>query len=299
LTITQQVIQQLINGISLGSVYALIALGYTMVYGIIRLINFAHGEVFMIGAFAGYFAITVLGLPFFAAIIVAMIFCAVLGVVVERLAYKPLRKAHRVAALMTAVGVSMFFQNSAIAISWIGASPKGFPKGVINIQRYTIMDNVSISSDRILTMGVALFLMFLLQFIVHKTMMGKAMRAVSLDKDTAQLMGINVDKTISFTFALGSALAAAGGVLFALNYGVVVYMMGLMPGLKAFVAAVLGGIGSIPGAMLGGLLIGIVEVSVSAAGGSMIRDAVAFAILILVLLIKPAGLFGKNVREKV
>lgn len=298
LTITQQVIQQLINGISLGSVYALIALGYTMVYGIIRLINFAHGEVFMIGAFIGYFAITVLGLPFIAAIIIAMVFCAILGMVVERLAYKPLRKAHRVAALMTAVGVSMFFQNAAIALKWIGASPKGFPK-VLEVQRYHIMDNVSITSDRLLTMGVALLLMFLLQFIVHKTLMGKAMRAVSLDKDTAQLMGINVDKTISFTFALGSALAAAAGVLFALNYGVVVYQMGLLPGLKAFVSAVLGGIGIIPGAMLGGMLIGIVEVSVSAAGYSMVRDAVAFAILILVLLVRPAGLFGKNVREKV
>jgi branched-chain amino acid transport system permease protein len=299
LTITQQVIQQLINGISLGSVYALIALGYTMVYGIIKLINFAHGEIFMIGAFAGYFAITVFGWPFFVAITFAMVFCAVLGMVVERLAYKPLRKAHRVAALMTAVGVSMLFQNSAIAIKWIGASPKGFPKEAINIQRVYIMENVAISSDRLLTMGVALVLVFLLQFIVHKTLMGKAMRAVSLDKDTAQLMGINVDKTISFTFALGSSLAAAAGVLFALNYGVVVYQMGIMPGLKAFVAAVLGGIGIIPGAMLGGMLMGIVEVSVSAAGGSMIRDAVAFAILILVLLVKPAGLFGKNVREKV
>jgi branched-chain amino acid transport system permease protein len=299
LTITQQVIQQLINGISLGSVYALIALGYTMVYGIIRLINFAHGEIFMIGAFVGYFAITIFGLPFFVAIVIAMVFCATLGVVVERLAYKPLRKAHRVAALMTAVGVSMFFQNTAISIKAIGASPKGFPQDVINIQRYTIMDNVAISSDKILTMGVALVLMFLLQFIVHKTLMGKAMRAVSLDKDTAQLMGINVDKTISFTFALGSALAAAAGVLFALNYGRVVYIMGLMPGLKAFVSAVLGGIGIIPGAVFGGMLIGIVEVSVSAAGGSMIRDAVAFAILILVLLVRPAGLFGKNVREKV
>jgi branched-chain amino acid transport system permease protein len=298
LTITQQIVQQLINGISLGSVYALIALGYTMVYGIIRLINFAHGEVFMIGAFVGYFAITVFSLPFIPAIIISMVFCATLGVVVERLAYKPLRKAHRVAALMTAVGVSMFFQNSAIAIKWIGASPKGFPKAVA-VQRFEIMENVVITSDRILTMGVAVLLMFLLQYIVHRTMMGKAMRAVSLDKDTAQLMGISVDKTISFTFALGSALAAAAGVLFALNYGVVVYQMGLMPGLKAFVAAVLGGIGIIPGAMVGGLLIGIIEVSVSAAGYSMARDAVAFAILILVLLVRPTGLFGKNVREKV
>lgn len=298
MTLTQQILQQLINGISLGSVYALIALGYTMVYGIIRLINFAHGEVFMIGAFVGYFAITVFNLPFVAAIILAMAFCAVLGVILERLAYKPLRKAHKVAALMTAVGVSMLFQNGAIAIKWIGASPKGFPKAVA-VQRFEIIENVFITSDRLLTMGVAVLLMFLLQFIVHRTMMGKAMRAVSLDKDTAQLMGINVDKTISFTFALGSALAAAAGVLYALSFGVVVYQMGLLPGLKAFVAAVLGGIGIIPGAMLGGLLIGLVETSVNAMGASMFRDAVAFAILILVLLVRPAGLLGKNVREKV
>lgn len=298
MTLTQQILQQLINGISLGSVYALIALGYTMVYGIIKLINFAHGEVFMIGAFVGYFAITLFNLPFAAAIIVAMLFCAIVGILLERLAYKPLRNAHKIAALMTAVGVSMLFQNGAIAIKWIGASPKGFPKAVA-VQRFEIIENVFITSDRLLTMGVAVLLMILLQFIVHRTMIGKAMRAVSQDKDTAQLMGINVDKTISFTFALGSALAAAAGVLYALNFGVVVYQMGLLPGLKAFVAAVLGGIGIIPGAMLGGLLIGLVETSVSALGGSMIRDAVAFAILILVLLVRPAGLLGKNVREKV
>lgn len=298
MTITQQILQQLINGISLGSVYALIALGYTMVYGIIKLINFAHGEIFMIGAFVGFFAITKLGMSFFPAMFTAMIFCAILGILMERLAYKPLRNAHRVAALMTAVGLSMLFQNLALAHSWIGASAKGFPQ-VFPLQRFQLMENVNISNDRILTLAVAVFLMIALQFIVHKTIMGKAMRAVSLDKDAARLMGINVDKTISFTFALGSSLAAAAGVLFALNYGIVVYQMGLLPGLKAFVAAVLGGIGIIPGAMVGGLLLGVTESAVSAAGGSMFRDAVAFAALIIMLLVKPTGLFGKNVREKV
>ncbi len=290
--------QQLINGISLGSVYALIALGYTMVYGIIRLINFAHGEVFMVGAFAGFFAITEFGLSFWPALAAAMVFCALLGMLMERLAYKPLRNAHRVAALMTAVGLSMLLMNGAIAIDWIGASPKGFPQ-VIEIKKFRLMENVVVSTDQILTLAVALFLMMLLQFIVHRTMMGKAMRAVSQDKDAARLMGINVDKTISFTFALGSALAAAAGVLFALNYGVVMFNMGMMPGLKAFVSAVLGGIGIIPGAMVGGMLLGVTETAVSAAGYSMLRDAIAFVFLILILLVRPAGLFGKNVREKV
>jgi len=298
LTFWEQALQQLINGISLGSVYALIALGYTMVYGIIRLINFAHGEVFMVGAFAAFFAITEFGLSFWPALAAAMIFCALLGMLMERLAYKPLRNAHRVAALMTAVGLSMLLMNGALALDWIGASPKGFPQ-VIEIRKIRLMENVVVSTDQVLTLAVALFLMLLLQFVVHRTMMGKAMRAVSQDKDAARLMGINVDKTISFTFALGSSLAAAAGVLFALNYGVVMFNMGMMPGLKAFVSAVLGGIGIIPGAMVGGMLLGVTETAVSAAGYSMLRDAVAFVFLILILLVRPAGLFGKNVREKV
>lgn len=298
MTVWEQALQQLINGISLGSVYALIALGYTMVYGIVRLINFAHGEVFMVGAFVGFFAITVFGLSFWPALLAAMVFCALLGVLMERLAYKPLRNAHRVAALMTAVGLSLLLQNGAIAIDWIGAAPKGFPQ-VIEVRKFRLMENVVVSTDQIMTFGVAVLLMLLLQFIVHKTMMGKAMRAVSQDKDAARLMGIDVDKTISFTFALGSSLAAAAGVLFALNYGVVMFNMGLMPGLKAFVSAVLGGIGIIPGAMVGGMLLGVTETAVSAAGYSMLRDAIAFVILIIILLVRPSGLFGKNVREKV
>ncbi|MDW7674829.1 MAG: branched-chain amino acid ABC transporter permease [Bacillota bacterium] len=284
----------MINGISLGSVYALIALGYTMVYGIIKLINFAHGEIYMIGAITGFFAITALGLSFFPALMVAMVVCATLGVVMERIAYKPLRNAHRVAALMTAVGLSLFYQNFMIYL--VGAQPKAFPR--FAVQQYDVF-GVMVSNRQLLILGTALVLMILLQFIVHKTKMGKAMRAVSFDRDAARLMGINVDNTISFTFAIGSSLAAAGGVLVGLYYGTVHPMMGLLPGLKAFVAAVLGGIGIIPGAMLGGLILGLAEAGVSAVGFSTYRDAVAFGILIFILIVKPAGLLGKNVREKV
>ncbi|MCR3922560.1 MAG: branched-chain amino acid ABC transporter permease [Firmicutes bacterium] len=313
--VLEQVIQQLINGISLGSVYALIALGYTMVYGIIKLINFAHGEIFMIGSFVGYFfntsfdlsskitarwpamegTFSVYFIDIIATIGVAMIVCATLGMVVERLAYKPLRGAHRVAALMTAVGVSLFFQN--LAIYWIGAEPKGYPR-LLPSQNYNFL-GATISNRQIMIVGSTILLMVLLQYIVHKTKMGKAMRAVSLDKDAARLMGINVDATISFTFAIGSALAAAGGILYSSTYGRVEPLLGLLPGLKAFVSAVLGGIGIIPGAALGGLILGISEAGVSALGYSTIRDAVAFAILIVILLIKPTGILGKNVREKV
>ena len=298
MTLAQQVLQQLINGIALGSVYALIALGYTMVYGIIRLINFAHGEVFMIGAFAGYFIITLFNIPIVPTLILAMAFCALIGIVMERLAYKPLRNAPRIAALMTAVGLSNLFQNLMVYFKAVGASPKAFPR-VIDISRYEVMQDVYLTSDKILTLVVAVLLMVALQYIVHNTKMGKAMRAVSQDKDAAQLMGINVNTTISFTFALGSALAAAGGILYAVSYGKIIYNMGSMPGLKAFVSAVLGGIGSIPGAVVGGMILGITENAISAAGYSMLRDAVAIAILIIILLIKPAGIFGKNVREKV
>jgi branched-chain amino acid transport system permease protein len=290
----EEFLQQLINGISLGSVYALIALGYTMVYGIIKLINFAHGEVYMLGAVVGFFAITQFQLPFFAALLMAMVICAILGMLMERIAYKPLRNAHRVAALMTAVGLSLFYQN--ITIYTIGAQPKAFPR--FPVQHWDFF-GVSVSNRQLLILVTALVLMLLLHFIVHKTKMGKAMRAVSFDRDTARLMGINVDNTISFTFAIGSALAAAAGVLVGQYYGTVHPLMGLLPGLKAFVAAVLGGIGIIPGAMLGGLILGLAEAGVSAIGFSTYRDAVAFAILILILIFKPTGLLGKNVREKV
>lgn len=291
----EKILQQLVNGLSLGSVYALIALGYTMVYGIIRLINFAHGDVYMLGAFVGFFAITIYGMSFLPALITAMVVTAIIGVVLERIAYRPLRTAPRVAALMTAVGVSLFLENTGIYF-W-GAKPKAFPR-VIDDTPFHLF-GITLGKTQVIIMVTAIILMILLQFIVHKTKAGKAMRAVSFDRDAARLMGINVDTTISITFAIGSALAAAAGVLVGIYYNTINPLMGLLPGLKAFVAAVLGGIGIIPGAMLGGLLLGMAEAGVVAAGFSTYRDAVAFAILIIILLVKPSGILGSNVREKV
>ncbi|KMY55356.1 MULTISPECIES: branched-chain amino acid ABC transporter permease [Bacillaceae] len=288
-------IQQLVNGISLGSIYALIALGYTMVYGIIKLINFAHGEVFMIGAFIGFYAIGGWGLSFVPALLLAMAVCAIIGVVIERVAYKRLRNATRIAALITAIGVSLFIQYGVIYIR--GAQPEAYPN-VLPSKTFEIF-GVNISSQSLLILSVSIILMIILQFIVHRTKMGKAMRAVSFDAEAARLMGINVDRTISFTFAIGSALAGAAGVIFGTYYTKIDPLMGVIPGLKAFVAAVLGGIGIIPGAMVGGLVLGVVETVVSAFGYSLWRDAAAFIILILILIFKPSGLFGKNTREKV
>ncbi len=286
-------LQQLIIGISVGSIYALIALGYTMVYGIIKLINFAHGDVFMIGAFIGFFAVTVFGLPFYIAIVLAMALCAVLGMSIERIAYKPLRNSTRVAVLITAIGVSLFLENGGIYI-W-GAAPKIFPATREIYHPF----GLTINNQQIAILVVTIVLMVLLQFIVHRTKVGKAMRAVSYDMDAAKLMGINVDNTISYTFAIGSALAGAAGVVFGMYYTKIDPLMGILPGLKAFVAAVLGGIGNIPGAFLGGIILGVVETGVSSYGNSLWRDGAAFIILILILLIKPSGIFGKNVREKV
>lgn len=288
-------IQQLVNGISLGSIYALIALGYTMVYGIIKLINFAHGDVFMVGSFIGFYAITQWDMHFIPALILAMVLTGLLGVVIERLAYKRLRNATRIAALITAIGVSLLIEYTVIFFR--GASPEAYP-AVANYKTFEIF-GAQINSQAILILGVSVFLMVLLQFIVHKTKIGKAMRAVSHDVDAARLMGINVDNTISATFAIGSALAGAAGVIFGIYYTRIDPLMGVLPGLKAFVAAVLGGIGIIPGAMVGGLLLGVVETIVSALGFSLWRDAVAFIILILILILRPAGIFGKNAREKV
>ncbi len=288
-------LQQLINGISLGSIYALIALGYTMVYGIIKLINFAHGDVFMLGAFIGFFAIARWDLGFFPALIIAMLLCAIIGVIIERVAYKRLRNATRIAALITAIGVSLLIEYTVIFFR--GASPEAYPEVLPN-KSISILD-ANISSQSILILAVTIVLMILLQFIVHKTKIGKAMRAVSHDADAARLMGINVDNTISATFAIGSALAGAAGVIFGVYYTRIDPLMGVLPGLKAFVAAVLGGIGSIPGAMVGGLVLGVVETVVSALGYSLWRDAAAFVILILILILKPSGIFGKNAREKV
>ncbi|WP_342433679.1 branched-chain amino acid ABC transporter permease [Neobacillus sp. FSL H8-0543] len=289
-------VQQLVNGVSLGSIYALIALGYTMVYGIVKLINFAHGDVFMIGAFIGFYSITFLHLNFFLALIISMVFCAIFGVLIERIAYKPLRNATRIAALITAIGVSLLIEYGVIYFR--GAQPEAYPSGLVPIKAIEIL-GVKISGQSLLILGISLSLMVLLQFIVHKTKIGKAMRAVSHDMDAAKLMGINVNNTISATFAIGSALAGAAGVIFGMYYTKIEPLMGIIPGLKAFVAAVLGGIGIIPGAMVGGLLLGVIESLVSALGFSLWRDGVAFVVLILILIFRPSGLFGKNVREKV
>ncbi|OCA88650.1 branched-chain amino acid ABC transporter permease [Pradoshia sp. D12] len=289
-------IQQLVNGISLGSIYALIALGYTMVYGIVKLINFAHGDVFMVGAFIGFYAITFMELSFFPALLLAMVACAIFGVLIERIAYKPLRNATRIAALITAIGVSLLIENGMIQIR--GAQPEAYPNNVLPADSIDIF-GVTIKSQSLMILGVSLFLMIVLQFVVHKTKIGRAMRAVSFDADAAKLMGISVNNTISATFAIGSALAGAAGVIFGTYYTKIEPLMGVMPGLKAFVAAVLGGIGIIPGAMVGGLLLGVVEGLVSASGLSLWRDAAAFVVLILILIFMPQGLFGKNRREKV
>ncbi|MHB9782085.1 branched-chain amino acid ABC transporter permease [Streptococcus sp. 10F2] len=288
-------LQQLLNGLILGSIYALLALGYTMVYGIIRLINFAHGDVYMMGAFMGYFLINNLHLNFFVALLLAMAGTAALGVLIEFLAYRPLRQSTRIAALITAIGVSFLLEYGMVF--FFGANPRPFPQ-VIDTVRYEL-GPVSITNIQLLILGVSILLMVVLQLIVKKTKMGKAMRAVSVDSDAAQLMGINVNRTISFTFALGSALAGAAGVLIALYYNSLEPLMGMTPGLKSFVAAVLGGIGIIPGAALGGFVIGVLETAATALGFSDFRDAIVYGVLILILLVRPSGILGKNVKEKV
>lgn len=287
--------QQLINGLSLGSIYALLALGYTMVYGIIKLINFAHGEIYMVGAFVGYYVTNQWKLSLIPTLLISMAICSVLGVLIEFLAYRPLRKSTRIAALITAIGVSFLIQS--LMIYFIGADTRPFPQ-IIENTNYDV-GLFTISKIQLMILMTSLVLMFLLQLIVKYTKMGKAMRAVSVDADAAQLMGINVNHTISFTFAIGSSLAAAGGVLIGLYYNSIDPMMGVAPGLKAFIAAVFGGIGIIPGAALGGFSIGIIETFVSALGFTAYRDAVVYVILIIVLLVRPAGLLGKNVKEKV
>ena len=291
----QQFCQQLINGVSLGSIYALIALGYTMIYGIIKLINFAHGDIYMIGAYFGFFATTQLGVGFIPAIIIAMAGAAVVGIIIERIAYRPMRNAPRIAILITAIGVSFFLEYGMILL--VSPQPRTFP--AVFAPTVYHMGPLVANSQQLVILVSALILMVALSYIVNSTKAGKAMRAVSFDADAARLMGINIDKVISMTFALGSALAAAGGVLVGVYYNSIDPLMGMMPGLKAFVAAVLGGIGIIPGAMMGGIILGVVEAMVSGFLSSTFRDAAAFGILILILLYKPAGLLGKNVREKV
>lgn len=292
-------VEQLFSGVSLGSIYALIALGYTMVYGIIQLINFAHGEIIMVGAFASFYAISFLGLDFFSALLVGMLASSILGMVIEKVAYRPLRYSPRLTALITAIGASIFLQNAGLMIFGVNfrAFPQVLPQRIYHIP---LADRVlTVSSYQVFILVITFLMMFFLQYIVSRTKLGKAMRAVSFDKDTARLMGISVDQTISYTFAIGSALAAVAGVLMGLYYNQIWPLMGLMPGLKAFIAAVLGGIGIIPGAMAGGFLLGIVEALVSGYWSSTWRDVVVFGLLILILLVRPSGLLGKWQQEKV
>ncbi len=287
----------LINGISLGSVYAIIALGYTMVYGIAKMLNFAHGDVIMIGAYISFCATQYLGLPAIVSVVMAMAVCTVLGIVIEGLAYRPLRQAPSLAVLITAIGVSYLLQNVALLI-W-GSTPKNFTSvfsvGSISLFGGTLI----ITSETILTVLANIVIMIALTAFTSKTKIGKAMRAVSEDKGAAELMGINVNATISITFAIGSALAAIAGVLLCSSYPTLQPTTGSMPGIKAFTAAVFGGIGSIPGAMIGGILLGVIEILGKAYVSTELGDAFVFAVLIVVLLVKPAGLLGKQVREKV
>lgn len=290
-------ISNLISGIRLGSIYAIIALGYTMVYGIAKMLNFAHGDVIMIGAYSAFVALYRANLPLPIALIISIIICTLLGVIIERLAYKPLRQASSLAVLITAIGGSYFLQNLALLI-W-GSAAKIFPTildyGSINL----FNDKLKLSFQMLITITVCIVIMILLNLFIKKTKIGKAMRACSEDKEAAALMGINVDNIISLTFAIGSGLAAIAAILLCAAYPTVTPTLGSMPGIKAFTAAVIGGIGSIPGALLGGLLLGVIEIIVKAYGLSELTDAIAFGVLILVLLFKPTGLLGKKVKEKV
>ncbi len=293
--------QQIVNGISLGSIYALIALGYTMVYGVLRLINFAHGDVYMLGAYAGYYLSRKLRgdePSLVSAVLVmigSMLACALVGVVIERFAYRPVRRASRLTLLITAIGVSLFIENGAQLV--FGPDPKFFPS--LAPRADFRLGNVRITSEQLTVIVVSVLLMLALRFFILRTRTGKAMRAVSFNLDAAKLMGISTDKIIAITFALGSALAAAAGVLIGMQIPKIDPLMGIMYGLKAFVAAVLGGIGNIPGAVLGGLLIGVSEVMVVGYLSSTYRDAIAFGILILVLLLRPQGILGRVQKEKV
>jgi len=300
----QELLQQLANGIAWGSIYALIALGYTLVYGILRLINFAHGDIYMVGAFSAYYIARWVGAggdnpsPLLALFVLAgsMILCALLGMMIEFFAYRPVRRSSRITALITAIGVSLLLENLGIRI--FGADPKFFPQ-LVAPRRVELMDGVLVTNHQITVVIVSILLMIALTLFIHRTRTGKAMRAVAFNRDAASLMGIPVNRIITITFAIGSALAAAAGVLVGLTNPKIEPLMGIMPGVKAFVAAVLGGIGSIPGAVIGGLVMGISEYLVVGYVSSTYRDGIAFVILILVLLVKPAGLLGRHVAEKV
>ncbi|MBS1912641.1 MAG: branched-chain amino acid ABC transporter permease [Bacteroidetes bacterium] len=298
-------LQQVINGLSLGAIYALIALGYTMIYGVLRFINFAHGDVFMVGAYIGFYAFPklqpLLGDGYGTAVAVllaAMIGCGLLGVTIERLAYRPLRSRPKLTVLITAIGISLFLEYTGQLPVVFGADYKTFPT-LIPETTYTLFGGVSIGSTQILVFVVALALMAALRVVVLRTKIGTAMRAVSMNMNAASLMGININRVISFTFFLGSSLAGAGAVLYAISYPKINPLMGILPGLKAFVAAVLGGIGNIAGATLGGFLIGTAETMTAGYISPSYRDAIVFGILILILILKPSGLLGKGGAEKV
>jgi branched-chain amino acid transport system permease protein len=267
-----------------------------MVYGIIKLINFAHGDIMMVGAYVGFFSIAMLGSNIVVAMIFAMLACAILGVLIEKIAYKPLRNSTRIAALITAIGVSFFLEYATLFL--LGPAQRVFPEKAFQVSNYNIM-GITVANKDLFVIISAVILMIILQYIIRMTKTGKAMRAVSEDPEASVLMGISVDKTVSITFAIGSSLAAAAGVMIGVYYNTVNPLMGIIPGLKAFVAAVLGGIGLIPGAMVGGFMMGVLETMVSGYGNSLYRDAVAYGVLILILLIKPTGLFGKNTGDKV
>lgn len=288
----------LINGLSLGSVYAIIALGYTMVYGIAKMLNFAHGDVIMVGAFAVFTVVSTMQLPVWLGIIVAIVLCTALGIIVERIAYKPLRNASSsLAVLITAIGVSYFLQNVALLI--FGSNTKSFDS-VVSVPALKLADgNLVITGETIVTILVSIVIMIVLTLFVNKTKPGQAMLAVSEDKGAASLMGINVNGTIALTFAIGSGLAAVAGMLLCSSYPALTPYTGSMPGIKAFVAAVFGGIGSIPGAMIGGLLLGVIEILAKAYISTQLADAIVFAVLVIVLVVKPTGILGKNIQEKV
>ena len=289
-------LDNLINGLSLGSIYAIIALGYTMVYGIAKMLNFAHGDVIMVGAYIAFCGMQYWGIPVIPAILIAMALCTWLGITIEGLAYRPLRQATSLAVLITAIGMSYLLQNTALMI-W-GANPKSFPTTFINNSSIHL-GSLNISVATLITILTSIVIMTALTLFTAKTKMGKAMRCVSEDRGAAELMGINVNRTISVTFAIGSALAAIAGVLLCSSYPILQPTTGSMPGIKAFTAAVFGGIGSIPGAMLGGILLGVIEIFGKAYISTDLGDAIVFAVLIIVLLVKPAGLLGKPMREKV
>ncbi len=295
-------LQQVINGVSLGSIYALVALGYTMVYGVLRLINFAHGDVYMLGAFIGYYVSRLVKgsmpgwfLETTVVLLLSMAACAAVGMLMERFAYRPVRRAPRLTMLIIAIGLSLLLENGSQLV--FGAEPKFFPQLIP--EKMFDLGGLSLSNQQVIVLITALLLMVLLNLFIYRTRTGKAMRAVSFNLDAAKLMGIDTDRIIALTFALGSALAAAGGILVSINIPGIDPLMGVMTGLKAFVAAVLGGIGNIFGAVLGGLILGLAEVMVSGYGSSTYRDAIAFVILIAILLFKPGGILGKGQVEKV